>query len=64
MIYVENIDDHSFLKKEINIAGNIYYVLSNFILEMYDDNEEICCLYDKYNISADKEKKYDILKKI
>ena len=52
----ENIDD-SFLKKEINIAGNVYYVLSNFILEMYDDNEGICCLYDKYNISADKEKK-------
>ena len=63
MINAENIDD-SFLKKEIIIAGNIYYVLSNFILEMYDDNEEICCLYDKCNISADKENKYDMLKKI
>ena len=33
-------------------------------MEAYDDNEEIYCLYDKYYISADKEKKDDISKKI
>ena len=52
----KNIDD-SFLKENMRIAGNIYYILSNYILEAYDDNEEIYCLYDKYYISADKEKK-------
>ena len=31
---------------------------------MYDDNEEICCLYNRYYIFDDKEKKDDILKKI
>ena len=31
---------------------------------MYDDNEEIYCLFDKYFFSDDKEKKVDILKKI
>ena len=30
---------------------------------MYDDNEEICCLCDRYYIFAEKEKKDDILKK-
>ena len=52
------------MKKEIRIAGNVYYALLNYILEMYDDDEEIYCLYDKYFFSDDKEKKVDILKKI
>ena len=51
------------MKKEICIAGNVYYALLNYILEMYDDDEEIYCLYDKYFFSDDKEKKVDILKK-
>ena len=41
----------------MHVAGNIYYVLLNYILEMYDDNEEIYCLYGKYFFSDDKEKK-------
>ena len=44
--------------------GNIYYTLSNYILEAYDVNEEIYCLFNRYYISVDKEKRYDILKKI
>ena len=51
------------MKEKIRTVGNIYYVLSNYILEMYDDNEEICCLCDRYYIFAEKEKKDDILKK-
>ena len=64
IINAKNIDDSYFLKEKTRIAGNIYYVLSNYILEMYDDNEEICCLYNRYYIFDDKEKKDDILKKI
>ena len=56
MINAKNIDDSFFLKEKIRIAGNIYHVLSNYILEMYDDNEKICCLCDRYYILADKEK--------
>ena len=64
MINVKNIDDSFFLKEKIRIAVNIYYVLSNYILEMYNDNEETYCLCDRYYIFDDKEKKDDILKKI
>ena len=52
----KNIDD-SFLKENIHIAGNIYYILSNYILGAYYANEEIYYLSDRYRIFADKEKK-------
>ena len=50
--------------ENICIVGNIYYTLSNYILEAYDVNEEIYCLFNRYYISADKEKRYYLLKKI
>ena len=64
MINAKNINDSVSLKENIRIAGNIYYALSNYILEMYNVNEEINCLCDRHYIFDDKEIKDEMLKKI